>query len=165
MAMSLTSSAFQDGGSIPPKFTCDGEREISPALSISGVPEGTASLVLVMDDPDIPAPVKERLGEEAFDHWIMFDIAPSITEIVEGGPPAGGLGTLGRSSTGKNEYTGPCPPREYEPSEHRYIFRLYALNTKLGLPAGATKAEVLAAMKGHVMGDAELLGRYRRAGR
>lgn len=154
----LTSSAFVDGGSIPSRFTCDGERDLSPALAISGVPEGAKSLALIMDDPDIPAHAK-RSDFQEFDHWILFDLPADTKEIPEGGIQAG---TAGVNSVGENAYAGPCPPAQYEPSEHRYIFTLYALDTVFGWPAGATKAQLLAAMQGHVLAQTTLTGRYKR---
>lgn len=160
-AFSLTSPAFQDGGTIPPRYTCDGQRELSPALTIAGVPEGAVSLALVMDDPDIPQAAREARGIEAWDHWILFDLPPDTREIPEGGLPQG-VGTTGINTNGSNAYSGPCPPPQYEPSEHRYIFTVYALDTMLGLPTGATKADVLAAMEGHAIAQVQLVGRYRR---
>jgi len=158
MALSLTSSAFENNGSIPSQFTCDAEN-VSPPLSILGVPEGTKSLALIMDDPDVP---KQLRPDGVFDHWTLFNISPppagGTTEIMQGES----AGTAGANGAGKNEYAGPCPPREYEPSEHRYFFRLYALDTGLDLPEGASKAEILKAMEGHVIAQAELMGKYKR---
>lgn len=155
MTLSLTSPAFQTGTSIPSQFTCDAEN-VSPPLSIAGVPEGAKSLVLIMDDPDVPKALKP---DSVFDHWALFNISPETKEIAQ----AGSAGTAGANGAGKNQYTGPCPPREYEPSEHRYFFKLYALDIMLDLPAGASKADVLQAMEGHVLEQAELMGKYRRA--
>jgi Raf kinase inhibitor-like YbhB/YbcL family protein len=158
MVLSLASLAFQDGGSIPSKFTCDDQRELSPALSIAGVPAGVVSLALIMDDPDIPAHVK-RPDFQEFDHWVLFDLPAGTREIPEGDISAG---TTGLNSAGNSAYTGPCPPPQYEPSEHRYIFTVYALDTMLGLSASTTKAQLIAAMAGHVIAQAQLLGRYKR---
>lgn len=157
MALSLTSTAFQNGASIPSQFTCDAEN-VSPPLQISGVPEGAKSLVLIMDDPDIPQVFKQERSIDSFDHWTLFNIAPDTTEVAQ----SGSVGTAGANGAGKNQYTGPCPPREYEPSEHRYFFKLYALDSLLSLGAGATKQEVLDAMEGHIIGEAELMGKYKR---
>ncbi len=156
--LTFTSSAFLHNEKIPAKYTCDENRKLSPPLSISGVPEGAKSLVLIMDDPDIPNVFKESRGIEAFDHWILFNIPPETQEIVEGTF----VGIQGINSAGNTEYTGPCPPPEYEPSEHRYIFSLYALDTELSLSVGATKGEVLSAMQGHILEQAELIGLYKR---
>lgn len=157
MTLSLTSPAFQNQGSIPSQFTCDAEN-ISPPLSISGVPEAAKSLVLLMDDPDIPQVFKEQRGIDSFDHWTLFNISSGTREIAQ----AGSAGVRGANSSGESAYTGPCPPKEYQPSEHRYFFRLYALDTVLDLAEGATKADVLAAMAGHIIDQAELMGRYKR---
>ncbi len=155
--ISLTSAAFQNGESIPSQYTCDGAN-ISPALSWSGVPEGTESLTLIMDDPDIPDAVKESRSIKEFDHWTLFNISPTVNEIAEGRS----AGTTGANGAGQSVYTGPCPPPQYEPSEHRYFFRLYALDDTLSLSAGAAKADVLTAMDGHVLGNGELIGKYKR---
>src|SRR3989344_2661178 len=160
MALSLTSPAFTQGTSIPSQFTCDAEN-ISPPLQISGVPEGTVSLALLMDDPDIPQVFKEQRGIDSFDHWTLFNISPppagGVTEIAQ----AGSVGTAGANGAGKSESTGPCPPREYEPSEHRYFFRLYALDIELPLQASASKTDVLKAMEGHIIEQTELMGKYK----
>ena len=150
----LTSPAFAESASIPSKFTCDGE-QLSPPLSISGVPEGAKSLVLIMDDPDVP---KALRPDGMFDHWVLFNILPTTGDIPEGGS----VGTPGQNGSGQNEYTGPCPPRQYEPNEHRYFFKLYALDTELPLEAGASKTEVEQAMRGHIIAQTELIGRYKR---
>ena len=154
-ALSITSSAFENDGRIPSKFTCDGDKSLSPQLSFSGVPSGTKSLTLVMDDPDVP---KQLRPDGVFDHWTLFNIPPETTGIPEGIS----AGTSGVNGAGKNAYTGPCPPTQYEPSEHRYIFALYALDTMLSLPEGVTKQEVLQAIDGHILAEARLIGRYSR---
>ena len=157
-SLTLSSPAFQNEGAIPAKYTCDGNRELSPPLSISGVPEVAKSLVLIVDDPDIPQEVKEKLGLSAYDHWTLFNIPPETREIPEGGT----AGTSGATTGGELHYTGPCPPPEYEPSEHRYIFKLYALIAPLELPAGASKQEVLDALAPLLIEETELIGRYSR---
>ena len=154
--LTLTSSAFPNGGMIPAKYTCDGDRTLSPPLTIAGVPKGAKSLVLIMDDPDVP---KQLRPEGVFDHWVVFNIPPDTTSIGEGGPVPGISGANGR---GDAAYTGPCPPPEYEPSEHRYIFKLYALDSLLSLGTGATKKEVLDALASVRIEEAELVGRYSR---
>ncbi len=153
--LTLTSPEFADNGSIPSRFTCDGDRTVSPALSITGVPESAKSLALIMDDPDVP---KVLHADGVFDHWVLFNIPVSTKEIKEGTS----AGTAGTNGAGKNAYTGPCPPPQYEPSEHRYVFKLYALDVELPLQASATKADVEEAMNGHVISQAELIGRYKR---
>lgn len=157
--LTLTSPAFENGGTIPAKYTCDEGGTLSPPLAIHGVPAEAKSLVLIMDDPDIPAIFKEKRGIEAFDHWTLFNISPETREIPEGGT----TGTPGINSRGDTRYTGPCPPPEYEPKEHRYIFKLYALRESLSLSAGATKREVLDALAPMLIEEAELIGRYSRA--
>lgn len=152
----ITSPAFADGESIPAAYTCDDSREVSPPLSFTGVPNEARSLALVMDDPDIPKALYPNGGE--FDHWILFNIPPSTTDIREGSS----VGIAGANSAGNNTYYSPCPPSQYEPSEHRYIFTLYALDTILNLNAGASKSEVLAAMQGHVIAQTQLIGKYQR---
>ena len=153
--LTLTSPAFGEGASIPSRFTCDGDRSVSPALVIAGVPEGTKSFALIMDDPDVP---KALHADGVFDHWVLFNISPDTREIPEGKS----VGVAGENGAGKNAYTGPCPPPQYEPSEHRYIFKLYALDSELALQAGAAKADVEKAMEGHIIAQAELIGRYKR---
>lgn len=156
--MKLTSLVFEHDGKIPSKYTCDGEN-INPPLKISTVPKKAKSLVLIIDDPDIPQEVKSLRGIEIFDHWILFNIDPTITEIAENSAP----GIQGVNSKGENKYTGPCPPSQFEPKEHRYFFTLYALDIKLNLAKDKTKAEVKNAMEGHLLEKTELIGRYRRS--
>ena len=152
--LTLASTAFEPNGLIPSKYTCDGDNTIPP-LSIGGVPENAATLVLIMDDPDIPESVKQSRGIEVFDHWVAFNIPPQTKAINEGEEPDA---VLGNNGAGRKGYTGPCPPDR----EHRYFFKLYALDTTLTLPEGSTKAQVEAAMEGHILARAELIGRYER---
>ena len=154
MTLQLTSTAFSNNEKIPSKYTCDGS-DTSPPLSINGVPAVAKSLVLLMDDPDIPEFVKQKFGITVWDHWVVFNIPPTTTSIAEGKNPPG---VLGRNTGGKNAYGGPCPPDR----EHRYFFKLYALDTMLDLPVGAAKAEVEQAMKGHILAEARLVGLYQR---
>ncbi|MDE2039759.1 MAG: YbhB/YbcL family Raf kinase inhibitor-like protein [Elusimicrobia bacterium] len=148
--MKLTSPAFQNGGTIPKKYTCDGQDE-SPPLDWSGLPEGAKSLALIMDDPDAPMGV--------WVHWVLYDIAPQPASFAEGHC----RGTSGRSwgveSFSSQAWRGPCPPPG---KPHRYIFHLYALSAPTGLPSGATKAEVLRAIAGKTLAQAELAGLYGR---
>ena len=158
--LQIRSSAFENNGMIPSSYTCDGTREKNPPLEIVGVPAKTKTLALIMDDPDVP---KERHPEGYYDHWIVFNIPPpadgQTLEIFEGGPIPG---TQGANSAGENAYSGPCPPPQYEPSEHRYFFKLYALDSELPLSEGATKQKVEKAMKDHILEEAQLIGRYKR---
>lgn len=153
--MQLTSSAFEHNALIPLRYTCDSDRATNPPLSISGVPKEAKSLALIMDDPDVP---KQIRPDGVFDHWVLFDIPAATREILE----ETNLGTLGVNTGGRNAYAGPCPPPQYEPVEHRYVFRLYALDTDLALGAKAAKKEVLEAMQEHILVEAELVGRYKR---
>lgn len=156
--MKLTSPAFSAGEKIPPKYTCDGGN-ISPPLKFEQVPANAGSLVLIMDDPDIPEEVRQSRGINVFDHLVLFNIAPTTDSIKENSS----VGIPGKNGRGDNKYTGPCPPPQYQPQEHRYFFKLYALDTTLNLKEGATKAEVEQAMQGHIIAQAELMGRYERS--
>ncbi len=153
MSLTLTSPAFPEGGRIPAPYTCDGDN-VSPELHISGVPEGTQSLVLVMDDPDIPDSVKQVRGIETFDHWVVYNIEAD-TEVIQEGEA---LGMSGMTSIGKTGYVGPCPPDR----EHRYIFRLYAVSDVLHFEKTPTLAEVEAVAQGKSLESATLMGRYER---
>lgn len=157
MALQLTSTSFTDGALMPATYTCD-DKNISPPLTIQGVPAGTVSLVLVMDDPDIPEAVKAERGIEVFDHWVLYNLPPDITTLPEGA----GLGMEGLNSAGTIGYRGPCPPTEYEPTTHRYIFRLYALSDSLNFIKTPTLAEVEAVAEGSILEKAELIGLYSR---
>lgn len=152
---SLTSPAFEHNGKIPAKYTCDGERTMNPPLVIKGEPKEAKSLALIMDDPDVPKEVKP---DGVFDHWVLFNIPAGTTDVPEGAA----LGVSGVNGAGKEGYIGPCPPPQYEPAEHRYIFTLYALSSPLALAAGATKQEVLEALAPLTIAKAELIGRYSR---
>lgn len=152
MAFTLQSSAFQNGGSIPKKFTCEAA-DVSPELTWSGVPEKTQSFALIADDPDAP------MG--TWVHWVIYDLPPNTAKLPEGVPKQeqAASGAQGKNSSGKIGYGGPCPPPG---KPHRYFFKLYALDSKLNLKPGARKPEVEAAMKGHVLAEAELMGKYGR---
>ena len=148
--MKITSSAFSDGALIPIKYTCDGD-DISPPLVWSDIPENTASFVLINDDPDAPV--------GTWDHWILFNLEGKTTELAENVDLSKLAGVqLGRNSWRRNDYGGPCPPY----GTHRYFFKLYALDIKLDLPAGSSKQDIEKAMAGHILAEAELLGRYKR---
>lgn len=156
IAMEIASTAFLHDQSIPAKYTCDVAAPVSPPILFSGFPEETASLAMIMVDPDVPAALRP---EGVFDHWVLFNIPTATTTIEEGES----VGTPGANSRGALSYAPPCPPGNYEPAEHRYIFTIYALDANLDLPRGATKAQVQAAMEGHILETAELIGRYKRA--
>jgi Raf kinase inhibitor-like YbhB/YbcL family protein len=144
--MKLTSSAFEDGQKIPSLYTAD-EKDISPPLAVNDVPQDAKSLVLIMDDPDAP------IG--TWDHWIVFDMPVQTAQIPEGTEPEG---IPGRNSWGRTGYGGPAPPS----GTHRYFFKLYALDKELGLKQGAGKKDIENAMKGHVLAEAQLMGKYSR---
>lgn len=144
--MKITSSAFADQEAIPAKYTCDGQ-DIIPPLKFEGVPSGAAALALIMDDPDAPT--------GTWDHWVVWNIPPKTTDIAENKTPPG---VVGKNSWGKNAWGGPCPPDR----QHRYFFKLYALDSKLDLQAAAKKTDVEKAMKGHVLAEAQLVGVYDR---
>ncbi len=146
MAMALTSPSFNEGEPIPVKFTCDGE-DISPELDWFGTPEGTVSMALIMDDPDAPG--------STWVHWVLYDLPMDLSGLREG---MTGVGQDGTNSWGRTGYGGPCPPS----GTHRYFFKLYALDTDLGLEPGTDKESLLAAMESHILGQAELMGTYNR---
>ena len=141
----LNSPAFEDSGSIPQKFTCQGDN-VSPELNWSEAPANTKSYALIMDDPDAPG--------GTFTHWVLFDLPADQKQLAENAGPIGMSGINGLNQTG---YMGPCPPSGL----HRYYFRLYALDvSSLNLNAGASRSEVESAMKGHIIGTADTMGRY-----
>ncbi|MBU5612903.1 YbhB/YbcL family Raf kinase inhibitor-like protein [Geomonas azotofigens] len=143
--LKLTTSVFTNSGSIPAAFTCDGS-EASPPLAISGVPREAKSLALIMDDPDAPG--------GTWTHWVLWNIDPATSQIPQGTAPRGAQ--QGINSWERKGYGGPCPPS----GQHRYYFRLYALSARLNLPANSTRKELDLAMRGKVLGEAELLGVY-----
>jgi len=153
MPFSISSSSFSNGGDIPKKFTCE-DSDVSPDLRWTDPPAGTQSFALIVDDPDAPA--------GRWTHWVLFDLPGQATTLAEDRPkieeiPGGGR--QGRNDFRKIGYGGPCPPVG---KPHRYFFKLYALDTKLNLKAGVSEAEVEQAMKGHVLAQAELMGKYKR---
>ena len=154
--LKLTSPAFHENGVMPALYTCDGS-EAQPPLMIDGAPEGTQSFLLVMHDPDIPAAVKESRGIESFDHWVLYAIPANTREIEPG------VGVSGKNSVGKTGYVGPCPPPQYDPREHRYVFTLYALSGNLSFAESPTAAEVRAAAEPLTLARAQLVVRYSRA--
>jgi len=150
----ITSTAFAPGGAIPTGLTCDGA-DRSPPLAWSGLPAGTRSLALIVDDPDAPDPAAPQT---VWVHWVLYDIPPTVAGLEEAGstrPPPGARD--GRNDWGNAGWGGPCPPV----GRHRYFFKLYALDTALGLDR-PTKAMLEAAMQGHIIGRAQLMGTYRR---
>jgi Raf kinase inhibitor-like YbhB/YbcL family protein len=153
MAFAMHSTAFTTGGTIPKRYTCDGP-DVSPPLSWSEPPAGTKSLALIMDDPDAPV--------GTWVHWVLYDLPASARELQEGIPPSETLANgakQGSNDFRKIGYGGPCPPQG---PAHRYFFKLYALDTALNLAPKATKKQVESAMMGHILAQAELMGRYKR---
>jgi Raf kinase inhibitor-like YbhB/YbcL family protein len=159
MALTLTSEAFRHNGVIPARFTCD-DADVSPPLSWSGLPAGTKSLVLIVDDPDAPDPAAPKM---TWVHWILYNIPPEAQGLSEGVrrqdlPPGTQEGT---NDFKRTAYGGPCPPV----GRHRYFHKLYVLDAVLPSLDRPTKRDVEAAMRGHVLEQAELIGTYQRRGR
>ena len=153
MALVLSSPVLQGGQAIPSQYTCDGA-DISPPLVWEGLADGVNSLALTCDDPDAPG--------GTWVHWVLFNLPANITALEAGLAKAGTLPNgahQGRNDFKRLGYGGPCPPPG---RAHHYVFRLYALDETLRLPPGATKAELLRAMKGHILAQAELVGTYHR---
>jgi len=143
----ISSSAFADKAEIPSRFTCDGQ-DVSPPLSFEAVPSGTKSLALIMDDPDAPG--------GTWVHWVAWNIPPQTRDISESSLPTGT--GQGLNDWKRNRYGGPCPPS----GTHRYFFKLYALDTTLNLSPATTKIDLERAMEGHLLGQGQLMGTYRR---
>lgn len=156
MAFEIESDGFEPDGNIPVRYTCDGEN-LSPPLHWQSPPAATRSFVLISDDPDAP------MG--TWVHWVLYDLPASTLRLEEGIPPsemmAGGA-KQGVTDFGRPGYGGPCPPPG---KPHRYFFKLYALDDWLSLPAGGTKPQVLTAMQGHILAQAQLMGTYERGSR
>ena len=153
MSFSISSTSFPNGGDIPKKFTCDGA-DVSPELSWTGPPAGTQSFALIADDPDAPS--------GTWTHWVLFDLAPATNNLPESVSKIDELPggeRQGRNDFRKIGYNGPCPPPG---KRHRYFYKLYALDAKLGLKPGASKQEVEQAMEGRILGKAEWMGKYQR---
>lgn len=154
MPLAIKSTAFAPNGPIPTKYTCEGE-DVSPPLEWSGVPERAKSLALIVDDPDAPDPAAPKM---VYVHWVLYDLPPSTTGLPEGVTtaqlPKGAR--EGKNDPGKTGYSGPCPPI----GRHRYFFKLYALDTMPGDLGRPTKADLEAAMRGHVIEQAEVVGTY-----
>jgi len=146
--LKLSSTAFKEHASIPKQYTCNG-KDVNPPLMIDNIPKGTKSLALIVDDPDAPVGI--------WVHWVVWNIDPSIREIKENFLPQGAI--QGINDFGKNAYGGPCPPS----GTHRYFFKVYALDTLLNLPPHARKADLEKAMKGHIIGQGELIGTYKKS--
>ena len=149
----LKSNDFPAQANIPSRFTCEGQNT-SPELSWSGAPEGTKTFALVLHDPDAPHP-------GGYTHWVAFNIPATVNHVPENAPKSAdfpGGGVQGRNDAGKTGYTGPCPPS----GTHRYYFHLYAVDGHLQLDSGAKRDDLEKALKGHVLGQTELMGRYKK---
>ncbi|MHC4575359.1 MAG: YbhB/YbcL family Raf kinase inhibitor-like protein [Planctomycetota bacterium] len=152
MEIKVTSPAFEEGGFIPSKYTADGE-DISPPLRWDGVPDGTQSIALISDDPDAPV--------GTWVHWVLFNLPPQTLELPENVPPDRNLANgaaQGTNDFGRIGYGGPAPPS----GTHRYFFKIYALDTRLELAAGVKKRQLLKAMEGRILGEGQLMGKYKR---
>jgi Raf kinase inhibitor-like YbhB/YbcL family protein len=160
MTMTIRSEAFEQGARIPKKFTGEGQ-DVSPPLRWEGAPNGTKQLALICDDPDAPSP-------EAWVHWVMYGIPPTVSSLTEAIPPTDTLDTPPGAMQGKNSwphgvtigYRGPMPPPGH--GVHHYHFRLYALNEEFDFQSGLQKRTLLSAITGHVLAEAELVGTYER---
>jgi Raf kinase inhibitor-like YbhB/YbcL family protein len=147
MTITVSSSAFTDGGTIPRRYTCDGE-DVSPPLSVSGLPSGVRELALLVEDPDAP--------RGTFVHWVAWGIDPAEPALAEGSAPPG----AGVNGFGRQGYGGPCPPRG---STHRYVFTVFALSRPAGLRPGASADDLRTAIQGAVLAEGRLTGRYGRS--
>lgn len=150
MALSVSSPAFTDGGRIPDRFGYE-EQNVNPQLDLSGVPEDAATLAVVVDDPDA-----QQVADIIWDHWVVWNIPPDQRVIPEGWDPSNADAVEGQNDYGEQAYGGPNPPKEV----HEYRFQVYALDTEFGLPETAGADALRAAMKGHVLDEAEITGRY-----
>lgn len=157
MTLSITSTAFEDGGAMPAVYTCEGD-DISPPLSFSGVPELAQTLVLIVDDPDAPDP---KAPQTTWVHWVLYNIPVAVSGMVEDTARHGlSPGTSeGKNDWGRTGYGGPCPPI----GRHRYFHKLYALDVQLPDLQAPTKAELEQAMQGQVVATASLIGTYQKS--
>jgi len=146
--LTLQSSAFSDGAEIPRKHGYK-QDNLSPPLSIRGVPQNTQSIALIMDDPDAQAAVGK-----VWVHWTLWNISPNVNEIAESSTPSDSV--EGKTDFGEIGYGGPAPPDK----RHTYVFKLYSLDSKLDLPEGSSKAQIEEAMQGHILDDTVLKGTY-----
>jgi Raf kinase inhibitor-like YbhB/YbcL family protein len=154
MQFKLSSPSFPPNGAIPEAHTCDGA-DYPPPLKWSGAPDGTKSYALIVDDPDAPDPDAPKM---TYVHWVLYDVPSSITSLGDGGSAAPAGAREGLNDWKRRRYNGPCPPI----GRHRYFFKLFALDAMLGDLGSPTKADLEAAMRGHVLAHAELMGTYQR---
>jgi Raf kinase inhibitor-like YbhB/YbcL family protein len=154
MALTISSPAFANNDMIPMRYTCEGE-DISPPLAFGGIPAGAASLALIVDDPDAPDPAAPKM---TWVHWLVYNLDPAIAGLSEGVTELPSPAGSGRNDFGRTRYGGPCPPI----GNHRYMFKLYALDTILPDLGTPDKETLLRAMEGHILEKAVLIGRYQK---
>ncbi|HSH29930.1 MAG TPA: YbhB/YbcL family Raf kinase inhibitor-like protein [Thiohalobacter sp.] len=154
MGLAIASPAFDHNASIPARYSCDGN-DIPPELNWDGIPAGCKSLVLIVDDPDAPDPAAPKM---TWVHWLLYNLPADSRGLAEGGEPLPGGTGEGVNNWDRTGYGGPCPPI----GRHRYFFKLYALDTVLSDLDRPRKADIEAAMQGHVLDQAELIGTYQR---
>ena len=152
--LQVTSTAFQHQAAIPKKYTCQGD-DISPPLAWSGLPDGTKSLALIVDDPDAPDPAAPK---RVWVHWVLYDIPPAVTSLAEATKHAPAGARDGKNDWGRTGFGGPCPPI----GRHRYFHKVYALDTQLGDLGTPTKVQLEQAMQGHILAQGELIGTYQK---
>ena len=152
--LQISSTAFEHQGAVPKKYTCQGD-DISPPLAWSGLPDGTKSVALIVDDPDAPDPAAPK---RVWVHWVLYDIPPTVQSLAEATKQAPAGARDGKNDWGRTGYGGPCPPI----GRHRYFHKLYALDTQLGDLGGPTKAQLEKAMQGHILAQGELIGTYQK---
>ncbi len=155
LAFALQSAAFGNHDAIPKRFTCEGE-DVSPPLAWSGAPPGTKSFALIVDDPDAPDPAAPK---RVWVHWVVYDVPARVTQLGEDAKSLPYPTRTAKSDFGETRWRGPCPPI----GRHRYFFKLYALDVETLPGEAASKAQLEAAMRGHVLGEAELVGLYQKA--
>jgi Raf kinase inhibitor-like YbhB/YbcL family protein len=155
LVFALQSAAFSDHDALPKRFTCEGA-DVSPPLEWSGAPPGTKSFALIVDDPDAPDPAAPK---RVWVHWVVYDVPARVTELTEGAKSLASPARAAKSDFGETRWRGPCPPI----GRHRYFFKLYALDVETLPGEVGSKAELEAAMKGHVLGQAELVGLYQKS--
>ncbi len=149
--MQIQSPAFSENQNIPSKYTCDGD-SVNPPLEFTNVPKSAQSLALMVNDPDAPVP----LSVGGWVHWLLWNLPPDTNRVEEDSVPVGAI--QGKTSSGQNTYGGPCPPY----GTHRYVFSLYALDTKLTIPSYSTDIDLIKAINGHIIQQAQLVGLYSR---
>ncbi len=156
--LTLTSPAFMNNGIIPKDYTCDTQSARPPVLLVNGAPKGTKSFALIMEDPDLPEAIKQSRGIQSFIHWLLYNIPGNSTEIILGTTPS----EWGITSANGVDYVPPCPPPELEPSEHRYIFTLYALDNQINAGSALSSERLRTLLAPHLLAETQLVGRYSR---